>query len=116
MIKWNIVIIGFILAIVFSLIGSRTGVVGSSAGILIASIIVGYMVDVSFMNGAVHGAIIGVLGAIILTIIALIIGQASTLLATYVGLSKLGSIVIATVIGAVGGTIGSLITDKNPYK
>lgn len=47
-----------------------------------------------------------------MTIIALIIGSASTLLAAYVGLTTIGSIILAIIMGAIGGAIGSLITGR----
>ena len=45
MVNWGVVIIGFILAIVFSLIGGTVGLFGSAVGVLLAGVVLGYMVN-----------------------------------------------------------------------
>jgi len=112
MVNWGVVIIGFILAIVFSLIGGTVGLFGSAVGVLLAGVVVGYMVNKDLMNGVIHGALIGVVGAVILTMFAFIMSTASPFLAAYMGLTALGSILLAILMGAIGGAIGSILTEK----
>lgn len=110
MVNFGAVILGFVLAIIFSIIGVVTGLWNSAIGIFVASLIIGYRVDGSiFSDGLLNGALIGVIGAIILALIGFIFNQLSSLLSTYVGLTSLNSIILAVAIGAVGGAIGSLI-------
>ncbi len=110
MVSITAVITGFILAIIFSIIGVITGLWGSEIGILAASIIIGYRVDRSiFTDGLINGALIGVIGAILLAIIGYFYSPLSTLLNSYVALNSLNSILFSIAIGAIGGAIGSVI-------
>ena len=116
MIKWKVIIIGFILGIILSIfIGAAGGSVGFYLGTLISGIAVGYIVNVNIKNGATHGAIAGVITGIIfviMSIIAAVVYGAWEML----GLGAIGefilSIIIWTILGAIGGIIGALITEK----
>lgn len=112
------VIEGFIIAVIITIflavIGFKSvlGLPISVIGFLIAGIIVGYMVYGRIVDGAINGAFIGVIGAIILWIMSLFKGQIaafSAALSSYVGLVTLQEVVVIIVVGAIGGFIGSLI-------
>lgn len=102
-------IIGFIVAMVLSIMGGLNGLYGSAVGVLITGMIVGHMVNGDILNGITHGALIGMGGAVFLSLIALLLGNISSLLAHYIGVATIGSIILAIIVGAVGGAIGSLI-------
>lgn len=112
------VIEGFIIAIIITIFLAVIGVKSvfglpiSVFGFLIAGVIVGYIVYGGIIEGVVNGALIGVVGAIILWIMSLFTGQISAFsaeLSSYVGLLTLQEVVVVIVVGAIGGLIGGLI-------
>lgn len=112
------IIEGFVIAIIITVflavigVNSILGLPISIFGFLIAGIIVGYIVYGGIIEGIVNGALIGVVGAIILWIMSLFKGQIaafSTELSSYVGLLTLQEVVVVIVVGAIGGLIGGLI-------
>lgn len=112
MINWKAVVIGFILAIVFTLILNQIiGSWSSYIGIIMAGIIVGYMVNQSLMNGLIHGGLIGILGGIAAIIIILTVGGGVYLIGTF-GLFVMGAVIADVILGAIGGTIGYMLTKK----
>jgi len=109
MINWKAVIIGFILAVTFALILTQiVGEFGSYIGVIMAGIIIGYGVNRNLVNGAVHGGLIGVIGGIAALIIILVVGGGPYLMGAF-GVLVIGSIILDTVLGAIGGAIGSII-------
>ncbi|UTB32957.1 MAG: DUF5518 domain-containing protein [Methanobacterium sp. ERen5] len=110
MINWPVVIIGFILVIVLSIIGGKFGLSGSALGVLMAGAIVGFMVNGDILNGTIHGALIGIVGALILALLAIFIGHVSTIIALYVGVVTVGSILLSILVGAIGVALGSLLS------
>jgi len=103
------IITGFMLAVIFSIIGMSTGLWGSTIGILTASLIVGYRVDGrSYADGLINGALIGVIGFVILVLIGFIYSPLSQM-NNHVGLNSLNSVVVFLDIGAISGAIGSLV-------
>ncbi|MGB9979903.1 DUF5518 domain-containing protein [Methanobacterium sp.] len=116
MINWKSIIIGFIIAIILSIfLGSVGGAIGFSLSMLIAGIAVGYMVDVNMKNGAIHGTITGVITGIILTVLSVIVALAYGA-GGMLGLSAVAefilSIIIFTVLGLIGGIIGTILTER----
>ncbi len=112
------IIEGFIIAIIITIflavigVKSILGLPISIVGFLIAGIIVGYIVYGGIVDSTVNGALIGVIGAIILWIMSLFKGQIAAIsaeLSAYVGLLTLQEIVVIIVVGAIGGLIGGLI-------
>lgn len=112
MFNWKAVIIGFILAVIFTFIlNGIIGTVGSYFGVLIASITIGYIVNNDFINGAIHGSLIGVMGGIIAILILIIVGAWPYLSGTF-GIYVIASIFIDILVGAIGGAIGSILIKK----
>lgn len=108
MVSWNAIIIGCILVILLSSIGSTTDIVGSKFGVLISGGIIGYLVDGNIMNGMIHGAIIGLVGAIILTIFELISHQ-TCCLTWQKWQGTFDFIISSAIIGSAGGGFISMI-------
>ncbi|MGZ7136185.1 MAG: DUF5518 domain-containing protein [Methanobacterium sp.] len=113
---------GFILAIIFTVVlallgvGSVLGFPDSMVGFLLAGIIVGYISYGNILDGTINGALMGIVGAIILWILSLFKGQIaafSAQLSTYVPLNSPQEIIIIIVVGAIGGAVGSLILRFN---
>ena len=117
MIKWKVIIIGFIIAIILSIfLGAAGGTVGFFLAMLIAGIAVGYIVDVNIKNGATHGAITGLITGIVSTILSitvvLVYGAGGMSLGLNVIADLILSIIVWAVLGAIGGIIGTVITEK----
>ncbi|MGZ7096809.1 MAG: DUF5518 domain-containing protein, partial [Methanobacterium sp.] len=75
MINWKAVLIGFFLTVILALIlNPIIGEYGSYISIIIAGIIVGYIVNRNKTNGAVHGALVAILGGLFAFIILFILG------------------------------------------
>jgi hypothetical protein len=122
MVSVGAIVEGFILAIIFTVIlsllgvGSILGLTVSMVGFLLAGIIVGYISYGNILDGTINGAFMGVVGGIILWILSLFkggIAAFSAQLSTYVPLSTPQEIIIIIVVGAIGGTIGSIILRFN---
>jgi Family of unknown function (DUF5518) len=122
MVSVSAIVEGFILAIIFTVIlsllgvGSILGLTVSMVGFLLAGIIVGYISYGNILDGTINGALMGVVGGIILWILSLFkggIAAFSAQLSTYVPLSTPQEIIIIIVVGAIGGAIGSLILRFN---
>ena len=81
MVSLGAIIKGFILAIIFTVIllvlsvGSVFGLSVSMVGFLLAGIIVGYISYGDIIDGIINGALMGIVGAIILWILSLFKGQ-----------------------------------------
>ena len=109
MINWKAVITGFIVAIVLALIFKQIiGGFGSYIGVIIAGVIVGRMVNVNRVNGAIHGGLIGVIGGILEIIILWIVGGWPYLTGTFAILVT-ATIIADIFLGAIGGAIGSVV-------
>ena len=113
-----LVIKGFILAIIFTVIisvlgfGSILGLQGFLLGFLLAGIVVGYISYSGIIDGMINGALMGVVGAIILWILSLFkgaIASFSSQLSTYIPINSPQELIIVIVVGAVGGAIGAII-------
>jgi hypothetical protein len=116
------VVEGFILAIIFTVVlailgvGSVLGLPVALFGFLIAGIIVGYISYGDIVDGTINGALMGVVGAIILWLLSLFKGQIaafSAQLSMYVPLNSPQELIIVIVVGAIGGAVGSLILRFN---
>ena len=97
-------------------VGSVFGLSVSMVGFLLAGIIVGYISYGDIIGGIINGALMGVVGAIILWILSLFKGQVaafSAQLATYVPLNSPQELIVLIVVGAIGGAIGSIILMLN---
>ena len=103
------IILGTLINIIFSIVGSTTGIWGLAIGILISSYIIGNLIGKNIFNGLLHGTIIGATGAVIIIILNLINVQTILPLPPYVGLKAIGALLLSMVLGSVGGTLGSLI-------
>jgi len=122
MVSVGAVVIGFILAIIFTVVlsilgvGSVLGLPVALVGFLVAGIIVGYISNGDIVDGIINGALMGVAGAIILWILSLFKGQIaafSAQLSTYLPLNSLQEIILVIVVGAIGGAVGALILRLN---
>ncbi|MDO8869537.1 MAG: DUF5518 domain-containing protein [Methanobacteriaceae archaeon] len=117
-----VVVEGFILAIIFTVvlailgIGSVMGLPVALFGFLIAGIIVGYISYGDIFDGMINGALMGVAGAIILWLLSLFKGQIaafSAQLSNYVPLNTPPEIILVIAVGAIGAVVGSLISRFN---
>lgn len=117
-----VVVEGFILAIIFTVvlailgIGSVMGLPVALFGFLIAGIIVGYISYGDIFDGMINGALMGVAGAIILWLLSLFKGQIaafSAQLSNYVPLNTPPEIIMVIAVGAIGAVVGSLISRFN---
>lgn len=102
------IILSIVLATLFKMIA---GSWGEYTGLLLATIYVGFSVSGNYKNGPIYGALVGIIGAIITEILA-IVGFKSLLgiVEVSLGLDVLVMLVIAWAItGAIGGTIGIII-------
>jgi hypothetical protein len=122
MVSVVVVIEGFILAIIFTVVlailgvGSVLGLPVALFGFLIAGIIVGYISYGDIVDGTINGALMGVVGAIILWLLSLFKGQIaafSAQLSMYVPLNSPQELIIVIVVGAIGGAVGSSILRFN---
>ncbi|MBP2046817.1 DUF5518 domain-containing protein [Methanobacterium aggregans] len=122
MVSVGVVVEGFILAIIFTVVlailgvGSVLGLSVALFGFLIAGIIVGYISYGNIFDGTINGALMGVAGAIILWLLSLFKGQIaafSAQLSMYLPLNSPQEIIIIIVVGAIGGAVGSLILRFN---
>ena len=125
MVSIGAIVEGFILAIIITVVLSFLGV-GTVRGypifligFFLAGIIVGYISYGNIIDGTIDGALMGVVGAIILYILSLFKGQIaafSAQLSTYIPLNSPENLILVIVVGAIGGAIGSLIlllTNRN---
>ncbi len=118
MVSIGAIVEGFILAIIITVVLSFLGV-GTVLGypifligFFLAGIIVGYISYGNIIDGTIDGALMGVVGAIILYILSLFKGQIaafSAQLSTYIPLNSPENLILVIVVGAIGGAIGSLI-------
>ena len=118
----GVVIEGFILAIIFTIvlaflgIGSVMGLPVALFGFLMAGMIVGYISYGDIFDGMINGALMGIAGAIILWLLSLFKGQIaafSAQLSTYVPLNTPSEIILVIAVGAIGAVVGSLISRFN---
>jgi len=118
----GVVIEGFILAIIFTIVlailgvGSVMGLPVALFGFLIAGIIVGYISYGDIFDGIINGALMGIVGAIILWVLSLFKGQIaafSAQLSTYAPLNTPPEIIMVIAVGAIGAAVGSLISRFN---
>jgi Family of unknown function (DUF5518) len=118
MVSFGAIIEGFILAIIITVVLSFLGigtVLGYPTflfGFFLAGIIVGYISYGNIIDGTINGALMGVVGAIILYILTLLKGQIaafSAQLSTYIPLNSPENLILVIVVGAIGGAIGSII-------
>lgn len=118
----GVVIEGFILAIIFTIVlailgvGSVLGLPVALFGFLMAGIIVGYISYGDIFDGIINGALMGVAGAIILWLLSLFKGQIaafSAQLSMYVPLNTPPEIIMVIAVGAIGAAVGSLISRFN---
>ena len=118
MVSVGAIVEGFILAIIITVVlsilgvGSVLGLPVAIFGFLIAGIVVGYISYGDIIDGVINGALMGIVGAIILWILSLFTGQIaafSSQLSTFVPLNSAPELILVIVAGAIGGLIGSLI-------
>jgi len=107
------ILIGILTVLILSIVlGLLAGSIGSIAGFIIASIIIGYRVNRDISNGAIYGSISCLLAGVIFTSAMLLMniiisaGPGSDMMefgftGIFIGL------MINAVIGAVGGAIGA---------
>lgn len=114
-IHWNTLILGIV---VTAFLGYLLGL----TGIIIATICVGYSVNRDFKNGAIHGALAGFLGGIIIitmgNIIKIIISS-GYIISEYGILMITGtliSIIISGFTGTICGALGAFIKTKKDKK
>ena len=118
-IKSTPIISGIILAIILAtLFKMIAGSWGEYAGLLLATIYVGFSVSGNYTNGTIHGALVGIIGAAITGIIAIMGFKALVgIVETVIGLDiMIILIIIWAIIGAIGGTIGVLIKESGTSK
>jgi len=120
MIEWRPIIIGIIIALILDFLSVITqGLINPA--FLLAGIAVGYMVGGTWKKGVINGAIFGLIGAIIATVIIII------LFASQYGSDVLGLLagtmilyfIVEIVTAIVGGALGFFIvaeSEKNPIE
>ncbi len=117
-IKSTPIITGIILAIILAtLFKMVAGSWGEYAGLLLATIYAGFSVSGNYTNGTIHGALVGTMGAIIAGILS-IMGFKVLLgiVEAAVGLDIIILIIVWTIVGAIGGTIGVIIKELGASK
>ena len=117
-IKGTPIITGIILAIILAtLFKMVAGSWGEYAGLLLATIYVGFSVSGNYTNGTIHGALVGTMGAIIAGILSIMGFKALLgIVEAAVGLDIIILIIVWTIVGAVGGTIGVIIKELGASK
>ena len=117
-IKSTPIITGIILAIILAtLFKMVAGSWGEYAGLLLATIYAGFSVSGNYTNGTIHGALVGTMGAIKAGILS-IMGFKVLLgiVEAAVGLDIIILIIVWTIVGAIGGTIGVIIKELGASK
>jgi len=117
-IKSTPIITGMILAIILAtLFKMVAGSWGEYAGLLLATIYVGFSISGNYTNGTIHGALVGTMGAAIAGILS-IMGFKAVLgiVEAVIGLDILILIIVWTIVGAIGGTIGVVIKELGTSK
>ncbi len=117
-IKSTPIITGMILAIILAtLFKMVAGSWGEYAGLLLATIYVGFSISGNYTNGTIHGALVGTMGAAIAGILS-IMGFKAVLgiVEAVIGLDILILIIVWTIVGAIGGTIGVIIKELGTSK
>ena len=118
-VKSTLIISGIILAIILTtLFKVIAGSWGEYAGLFLATVYVGFSVSGNYTNGTIHGALAGIIGAII-TEILVIVGFKSLMgiMEVTAGLDvMLMSIIVWAVVGAIGGTVGAIIKESGTSK
>ena len=108
------IILSIILATLFKMVA---GSWGEYAGLLLATIYVGFSVSGNYTNGTIHGALVGTMGAIIAGILSIMGFKALLgIVEAAVGLDIIILIIVWTIVGAVGGTIGVIIKELGASK
>ncbi len=117
-IKGTPIITGIILAIILAtLFKMVAGSWGEYAGLLLATIYVGFSVSGNYTNGTIHGALVGTMGAIIAGIFSIMGFKALLgIVEAAVGLDVIILIIVWTIVGAIGGTIGVIIKELGASK
>ena len=106
------IIWGTILTVILSMLfGYFFGALGSYAGFLFVSGLVGYKVNEDMMNGVIYGSVVAVFGGILSFITMLImwsfgVGPSATIMMFGIVGIILG-LLVDLIIGASGGAIGS---------
>lgn len=108
------IILAIILAVLFKMVA---GSWGEYAGLLLATIYVGFSVSGNYANGTIHGALVGTTGAIIAGIFS-IMGFKVLLgiVEAAVSMDIIILIVVWAIVGAIGGTIGVIIKELGVSK
>lgn len=116
MLNWKSLSIGLILAVVlyFMFLSFDLGFL-SILGFIVAPLIGGYIVGVDAKTGAINGAIIGLFGIIIVSLLLFVIytyylNPAVTL--TFKGASTIIGLIIYAIIGAICGATGAIIKNR----
>jgi hypothetical protein len=71
MIKYNAVVLGTIIYVLFSITGSSTGILGIYLGVFTSGFMIGNLINGSMIRGLLHGTIIGIMGIFFIGIIYL---------------------------------------------
>lgn len=117
-IKSTPIITGIILAIILAtLFKMVAGSWGEYAGLLLATIYAGFSVSGNYTNGTIHGALVGTMGAIIAGILSIMGFKALLgIVEAAVGLDIIILIIVWTIVGAIGGTVGVIIKELGASK
>ncbi|HEX3012870.1 MAG TPA: DUF5518 domain-containing protein, partial [Methanobacterium sp.] len=104
-----------ILATLFKMIA---GSWGEYAGLLLATVYVGFSVSGNYKNGTIHGVLVGIIAAAITVILAVmgfkaLLGITETTVAPDIMIML---IIVWAIIGAAGGTIGVIIKESGTSK
>ncbi len=119
MIDYIELIWGSIFAVIISMImGYFLGSLGAYGGYILVTIFVGYQVNEDLVNGALHGLMVGIIAGLFSSVMMLTMG-------VFIGMGPgtdilefglfgivLG-LLINGIVGASGGTLGSLIRINN---
>ncbi len=134
-INWAVVIVGYIIAVILSIIfGMFAGILGTIGitifsgpiAYIMATTLVGYTINENYWSGAVHGALVGLIGVIIGLIIGIpfvltpliFAGTGTIFLQDVIFGILVGSIfslIVNIVIGGIGGAIGVFLSNPNKF-
>lgn len=109
MINWKIIIIGLVSAKILSFVLGIVLGLWSILGYFLAMVYVGYVVGGDYRNGAVHGAIVGVMLGIFNLLILIYNGVFASGFSFLLISLILGVLIFNSIIGAIVGVLGVFI-------
>jgi hypothetical protein len=113
------ILVGIILTLILSMVlGVVIGALGSYTGFILATLWVGYRVDVDLVHGAINGGLVGILAGIF-SIISMITAGALLNMGPGMDLMSFGvfgviiGLMVDAILGTTGGAIGAYLSTNS---